>query len=99
MSTLGVHPRVAGPTSMSHRSQVFVPLAAVAIALTLMILGVTAATRRISTITLPQQRDMAPTRMVRDPETHALVWIPAHDTQPVTDYTSQQPLRPRYAGK
>jgi len=102
MSSFDVHPHIASPTSMSRRTRRFVLAMAVAIALTLLIAGVTAAIRGASTTSataLPQHRDMAPTRLFRDPETHALVWTAAGQVQPATDSTPQQPLRPRYPGK
>ena len=99
MSILDVQPRTARPTSMSHGAWGFVLAMALAIALALLIAGVTAATHGSAATALPQQRDMAPTRLFRDPETHALVWTTAGDTQPVADFTPQQPLRPRYPGK
>lgn len=102
MFTSDIHPHIASPTSTTFRSGVLVLATAVAIALLLLITGVTAATHgnsAASATALPQQRDMAPTRLFRDPETHALVWTASGDGQPAADATPQQPLRPRYAGK
>ncbi len=48
MSTFDVHPRTATPTSISLRSRLLVPAMAVAIALALLIAGVTAATHGAS---------------------------------------------------
>ncbi len=97
-----VHPHIASPTSIMFRSEVLVLAMAVAIALTLLIAGVTAATRGTSApsaTALPQHRDMVPTRLFRDPQTHAVMWTDAGDTQPSADSALQQPPRPRYAGK
>lgn len=102
MSTFDVHQHIASPTSMSLRRRVFVLAMAVIIAMTLVIAGVMAGTRGTSATSasaLPQQRDMAPTRLFRDPETHALVWTAAGHTQPAADSTPRQPLRPRFPGK
>lgn len=102
MSTIDVHPRLASQTSMSRRRRGFVLALAAAVALVILIAGVTAGTRgksATSATALPQQRDMAPTRLFRNPETHALVWTTAGDTQPAAYSTPQQPLRPRYPSK
>lgn len=102
MSTFDVHQHIARPTSMSLRRRVFVLAMAVIIAVTLVTAGVMAGTRETSATSasaLRQQRDMAPTRLFRDPETHALVWTAAGHTQPASDSTPQQLLRPRFPGK
>lgn len=102
MSTLGVHSHIVSPTSMSLRRRVFMLAMAVIIVVTLVIAGVMAGTRGTSATSagaLPQHRDMAPTRLFRDPQTHALVWTAAGHTPPAADSTPQQPLRPRYPGK
>jgi hypothetical protein len=102
MSTLDVHPPIASQTSMSRRRRGFVLALAAAVALMLLIAGVTSGTREKSNTqatALPQQRDLAPTRLFRDPETHALVWTTPGDLAPAADSTPQQPLRPRHPGK
>lgn len=102
MSTFDVHPRIAGRASMSRSRRVFVLALAAAIALAFLIASLTAAIRATSATSataLPQHRDMAPTRLFRDPETHSIVWTAAGDTPPAADLASQPTRRPRYPGK
>jgi hypothetical protein len=101
MFTLDVHPLIASPTSRSRRSRGFGVAIALTIALALVIAGITAATRGISATSataLPQHRDMAPTRLFRDPETHALVWTVAGGANQLRIPRPQHPLRPRHPG-
>lgn len=99
MSTFAVHPRITSPTSMS-RGRPFVLAIAVAVVLTLVIAGVSAAIHGSSASALPQHRDMAPpTRVVRDTKTHTMMWVVSGDAHRGAASTPAQSLRARHPGK
>lgn len=94
------------PVASSRRARAMAIAVALAITIALVIASIVASqgSSAATATPLPQQRDLAPSRAYRDPQTHALLWTaPVVSAQPkgrpAASPAASQALRPDFPGK